>query len=220
MISHSDRTRTLTVLCFGFLGAMFVQSGCRERERHGMATPGEDKLVSDAITEMSKPSPAPVTPPPPGWLAAGDAGEALTRLTDHIRNAFEGHEELEKLIFPEGWVRRRTVPEKVEHEIVEPAADGAPRQGIVRVTYQKQSSVIHPTREAAAADEDLLPYPSAQTREQMEHSLLRRRWEPVTVTIVYELRDHAGEPRWIRSQWKSEPTSTEGADWLDRLGVP
>jgi hypothetical protein len=181
--------------------------------KYGTGNRQHEALVNSAVQQMMQPSPSSKRQ---GWPAQGQPEESLAALAQHIQNLFNRREEIDKLIFPEGWVRRRWEPQQVAHRVQQ--VDDRTR-GMIELTYQKKSSVIHPTRQQAAEDDDLLPYPSAQTREQMT-SKLRRPWPPVKLTIQYELVDDSGEKRWRRIDWSAEPEITEGDDFLDRLGVP
>ena len=116
---------------------------------------------------------------------------------------------------------KRTTPVlQSSHKAIEAEShkDGAAdsRRGLVRLTFQQHCSVIHETKKQAEADDDLLPFPSAKTREEMEASRVHRRFEPVEVEIRYELVDG----RWRRTGWTTTPKTSRGKSWLDRLGVP
>ncbi|MBX7072375.1 MAG: hypothetical protein K1X71_04455 [Pirellulales bacterium] len=186
-----------------------LMAGCGQQtpiEAPIAGTPAEKELVADAMQEMMKPSPK-------GWDASGDPAESLARLAEHTRGQFAHYQEVEKLIFPPGFVRRVTEPLEVTSELTDNT------HGVVRVRYQKKSSIIHPTSEAAEADHELLPRPSAQTRAQMEGPLSPK-WEPTTITVEYDLQDGPHGRRWQRGAWKSDSKIAEGDDFLDRVGLP
>ncbi len=201
--------RGLTIL----LVATAIGCGSRERPQYQTGNPEHDRLVNGAIDEMMKPSSAADR----DWPAEAAPDESLAKLADHVKNIFANYEEVDELLFPVGWCRRRLEPVEVRHELI--ASGDGPTKGIIHLTYQKKSSVIRPTREAAAADNDLLPAPSAQTREQMTDPR-RKPWPPVTLTIEYELQDDGQSRHWHRTGWSAEPENLEGDDFLDRLAVP
>jgi hypothetical protein len=157
--------------------------------------------------------------PPPrraafGWPASDDPERDLQELARQIRRRFEEYRELEPLIYPKGWVRRAL---RVDDVATQLTANNS--QAVVQVTYQRQSTVIHPTREQAERDEELLPYASLQSKDQMA-SPLRRPLPIVTLVINYARTDTPHESRWLRTGWLAEPDIAEGQDFLDRIGVP
>lgn len=195
-------------------------AGCAERQRHGMGTPEHDELVSQAMDEMMRPSEAAKAPPPKGWPVIDSEAQSLEKLAQRIAEAFGEYQEVEELIYPKGWVRRRFAADGIKTEITKRNAAGQPIKATISLRAQKLASAIHATKGEAEADNDLLPYNSAQTREQMEHNPLRKRLEPWQVTIDYQVEHAPDGDNWARTGAKVEPPNQEGADWLDRIGVP
>lgn len=152
----------------------------------------------------------------PGWPAGDDAAQSLSELAEAVRAKFGDYVELEELIYPDGWVRRELAVGDVRQEVTETQLTP---KGEVIVSYQRQSTLIHPTREAAAEDAELFPYASLQSKDQID-SPLRRPNPKVELRIEYELRDTGEGRRWVRRGWSSEPAVAEGHDFLDRIGVP
>jgi hypothetical protein len=196
--------------------AALALAGCSRQEKrmpYRTGNPEHDELVAGAISNMMRPAEAAAG----GWPLEGEPEASLAQLAEHIRQLFDRYEEIDKLIFPQGWVRRKLEPVAVEPRLIR-SADGSPG-GVIRLTYQKKSSVIHETRGQAAADNDLLPYASAQSREQMT-AAPHRPWPPVTLTITYQLETQGGTTRWRRTNWSAKPEIVEGSGFLDRIGVP
>ncbi len=153
---------------------------------------------------------------PTGWPAGEDPAAAVQKLAEHIKQLFSEFKVVNKQIYPAGWSQLHYKPESIVTKIVATDSAGKPQKALVRLKYQKLSSIIHPTEEAAAADTDLLPYPGEETREAMMGRRFAKPWPPIDAEITYELKDG----RWARIDYKTAAVGREGADWLDRIGVP
>lgn len=140
----------------------------------------------------------------------------LDAIAAKAQAAFDEHVEIGELAFPKGWVRRRMPVLEAAHEVTETDADGQPREAIVRLKYQRLCSLIHPTRDEAADDRDLLPCDPAESRAAMQQAAATNPYEPIALEITYSYQDG----RWQRTGWTTQPEVTRGRTWLDRLGVP
>lgn len=194
--------------------------GCGEqatRARQGGEMPTTEIGSGSPPDALPEATGAPTAPKgPTGWPAADGAAAAVDTLGEHVKQRLTDFRVISEQIFPLGWIQLRYQPETVTAEVTESDAEGTPRKAVVRIKYQKLSSIIHPTKEAATADDDLLPYPAEETREEMTGRRFARPWPPVDAEIVYELQDG----RWVRVDYKTAAVGREGADWLDRIGVP
>lgn len=145
-----------------------------------------------------------------------DSAEALAELTEAVYDAFDGSTVVESLIYPKGWVKRRLDPLGIEYDVAEGDGGEAPSTATIRLTFQRLNSMIHPSEEAARADDQLLPYPPGPSREDMTNDQFVEPYPEVELAIEYQWQ----EDRWVRQAWTTTPKVTVGSDWLDRLGVP
>lgn len=209
---------TLSPRSLAILLVVLLAAGCAKPKSEIHYSTGDeehDKLVDSAISEMMKPAPPAAESASRGWPVEGDLEQSLAKLAEHIREKIGQYQQVYQLVFPEGWVRQRFEPLAVDYRF-EPMGE-APSHGLIHAKYQKQGSIIHETEAEAAADNDLIPYASSQSQEQMKR---RPPLPQVTLTIEYELQDDGQQKVWRRANWSSEPRIVEGDDFLDRIGVP
>lgn len=211
---HRQRPCIIAAFVLGGLG--LGQAGCKGEKPLGGPTVIE--ASGSAASQSAGDTQAPSAPEaePAGWPAGDDPAAAVEALRQHIEDLFGQYRVVEKLIYPEGWTQRRYRPEQVTAELRAGQETDEPRRAVVRVTYQKLSSVIHPDQQSAADDDDLIPYPAEETKEAMTGGVIDRRWPPVEAQIYYELRDD----RWVRVDYQTTAVGREGPDWLTRVGVP
>lgn len=223
----NDRVRCLPILaapavCLAV--ALAVTTGCGKRsERIAGEGPAANEQQEGSSSAQSPTSSAtepaggtPTSAAPGGWPAGEDPAQSVAGLGEHVKQLFSDYRVIQKQIFPAGWIKLRYRPESVTAEMIPSDAEGKPPRAVVKVRYQKVSSIIHPTEQAAVDDEDLLPYPAEETREAMTGRLFAKPWPPIDGEIIYALQDG----RWVRVDYKTVAVGREGADWLDRIGVP
>ncbi|MBL9123308.1 MAG: hypothetical protein JNG90_06715 [Planctomycetaceae bacterium] len=207
--------------CGGFgiaLAALILAAmGCERAKSPGpQPIASGDKASQPADAAPPQATPAKATPAATGWPAGDDPAASLESLRAKIEATFNGLKFVEPLIYPAGWTQRRYPAQKVTVEVAAADAEGRPTKGLVKLTYQKLNSMIHPTQEAADADTELLPYPAAESREEMTGYKVNRRWPPTEAEITYELKDG----RWVRTAYQTKIAGREGSDWLDQIGIP
>lgn len=197
----------------------FGLSGCGKPESKPLPPEGAADSAKSSAPSAEASTPANGTPEPQaaqGWPAGDDPKASVETLRQQIEKTFNDLKLVESLIYPMGWTQRRYPAQSVTAEVVESDADGRPKKLLVKLVYQKLNSVVHPTQKAAAADTELLPYPAAETREEMTGHRVDRRWPPTEAEITYELKDG----RWVRTAYQTKVVGREGADWLDQIGIP
>jgi len=175
-------------------------SGCTQTATDNDAANGAATTSDEASADLTPPD---------------DPEASLAELGQQVHDAFAEYDEVEELIYPKGWVHRKVIPGPQETELLAKKIDGAVA-GIVRLKVERVGSVIRPTKEKAAADEELYPFVPAPSREEMVENPLNAKLEPVILTLTYAYRDGA----WQRVRWEFEPHISRSADWFDRIGVP
>jgi hypothetical protein len=150
-------------------------------------------------------------------VPVGDDPEgSLTRVALAVREAVERFDKVEKLIYPRGWHRQRAAVLAVSSELLPQESGRAPQAGIVRIHVQDQCSLIHPTREEAAGDDELYPRRPLPTRDTMLNDRVNPPRDPVELILRYEVR----EGSWYRIDWDGPGKLARGADWFDLLQAP
>lgn len=152
----------------------------------------------------------------PEWQTTSDPEEALGELAEAIFDAFNESTQVEPLVYPKGWVKRKVDPLSVAQDVTRREPDGSPSESTVRLVFQRKHTMIHPDEAAAEADDELIPYPPGPTREGMIDNKLYRAYEPVELSIIYQWDGTT----WQRFDWTARPEIGQAQDWLDRLNVP
>ena len=197
----------LIVICLSLVGCKpATQSPVTEA--HQPAT--GDALPAGDMPEPGEPEKAVDFTPPE------DAEGSLAKHARKVHDFFASYDEVEELIYPPGWVRRRMLPDDVSHELTARKDDDQPQGGVIRLRLIRVCSRIHTSRAATAGDETLLPFSPMETREKMLHDPLHQKLEPLLLEMTYVFQDGA----WRRTGWRLEPQLARGRNWLDRLGVP
>ena len=145
-----------------------------------------------------------------------DPAASLTLVAQRVRKAVERFDKVEKLIYPRGWHRQRAVVLAVSSELSPQEAQPTPQAGIVRIRIHDQYSLIHPTREEAAGDDELYPRRPFPSLDAMLNDRVNPPRDPVDLILRYEVR----EGTWQRIDWEGPGRLARGADWFDQLQAP
>ena len=145
-----------------------------------------------------------------------DPAASLTLVAQGVREAVERFDKVEKLIYPRGWHRQRAAVLAVSSELLPQEAQPTPQAGIVRIRIHDQYSLIYPTREEAAGDDELYPRRPFPTLEAMLNDRVNPPRDPVDLILRYEVRDGC----WQRIGWEGPGKLARGADWFDQLQAP
>jgi hypothetical protein len=137
-------------------------------------------------------------------------------VAEGVRAAVEKFDKVEKLIYPRGWHRQRAAVLAATPEVSAAEPEPGRVTGTVRLTVQDRYSLIHPTREEAAGDDQLYPRRPFPSLEAMLNDRLNPPRDPVELILRYEVR----EGSWHRIDWDGPGKLARGADWFDRLQAP
>src|SRR5690242_10045374 len=96
---NTSKRSTMKSTSFFVLMIVFATAGCGERRNLGTGTPEHDKMVSQAMDDMLRPSRTTDEPAIKGWPVIDDEQQSLEKLTQHIREVFEEYDEVDKLIY-------------------------------------------------------------------------------------------------------------------------
>ncbi len=174
---------------------------------HSTAVPGHDTRPGPDVEPQIAPPRVPV---------GDDPAASLTLVAQRVREAVERFDKVEKLIYPRGWHRQRAAVLAVSSELLPQEAQPTPQAGIVRIRIHDQYSLIHPTREEAAGDDELYPRRPFPSREAMLNDRVNPPRDPVDLILRYEVR----EGSWHRIDWDGPGKLARGADWFDQLQAP
>lgn len=186
--------------------ALWLAAGCSQEPPRATTVSPSAAPIAASATEASSPA-----------GAVGDDAEAsLREIGKRATTAMAEFKQPQKLLYPPGFYRRGFAPNNTSVEVVAPSGDSTAPRGVVRITYQELFSVVHPTEEAAAVDEELYPRNPKAPRESMLDDRTNPPLSEMTLEIDYEARDG----QWYRRDWRGKARLTRGADLLDVIGMP
>lgn len=194
-------------------------AGCGQAQSNPAAAPSPRAADSSAESSLRPESTRrqAAGPPVTELVPVGDDPAAsLAIVAAGVRAAIERFDKVEKLIYPRGWHRQRADVVAVDAEVVPAEGNQAVGRGVIRVTVQDRYSVIHSTRDEAAADEQLYPRRPFPSLDAMLNDRVNPPREPVELVLRYEIHDGS----WRRVDWDGPDKTARGADWFDALGAP
>lgn len=204
--------RQTLVSAVGLMCGIALMMGCA---REAAPTPASSSAAESAPMADANPEPKESVPKaePRGVPVGDDPARSLEEVAQQVRAAVERFDRIDVLVRPAGWNRFRMAVLDVASK-VEPNTE--PQRGVAKLSIQPRFSLVRPTREEAAGDEDLLPRRPQPTVEERMNDAANPEVKPMELVVHYENRDGM----WVRTSWDVPGKLSLGNDWLDVLGAP